>query len=149
MADEIVAYSLARHPAPHRQLVGLGATLYGLFAAPIAWAGDLMVGYALVGHACYPGDLPLGQPIAGLGLVWPLVLAVRLTAFALIASGTVVAYRNWWRTRPPEGHSHHLVERGEGRNRYLGIVGMGFGAIFFLITAAETLSLVMVPLCSY
>jgi hypothetical protein len=149
MADEIVAYSLARHPAPYREKVGFGTLLYGLFAAPIFWAGDLMVAYGLIGHACYPGDLPLGQPTAGLGFVWPLVLACHLLALLLIASGTVVAFSIWRRTGPPQRHSHHLIERGEGRDRYLGIVGMGFGTMFFLITAAETLSLAFVPLCSY
>ena len=149
MADEILAYSLARHPAPHREKVGLGALLYGLFAAPIVWAGDLIINFALVTHACYPGDLPLRHPIAGFGFVWPLVLAIRLVALVLIASGIFVAYRNWRVTGPPEGHSHHLIERGEGRTRYLGIVGMGFGAMFFIIVAVEAITLAMVPMCSY
>lgn len=149
MTDDIVAYSLARHPAPHRARVGLGAIFYGLFAAPIVWSGDLMVDYGLVGHACYPGDLPLGQPTAGLGYVWPLVLACHLLSLALIASGFFVSLRNWRLTGPPEGHAHHLIERGEGRTRYFAIIGMGFAAMFFLIAAAETIALALVPLCSY
>lgn len=149
MPDEIIAYSLADHPAPHRGLVSLTAVLYGLFAAPIVWAGDLMITYGLVGHACFPGDLPLRWPTAGMSQVWPLMLACHLIALVLIASGTMVAFRNWRVTGPPHGHHHHLIERGEGRNRYLGIVGMGFGAMFFLMTVAETLSLAFVPLCSY
>ncbi|MGE0259633.1 MAG: hypothetical protein AB7T18_12860 [Alphaproteobacteria bacterium] len=149
MSDDIVAYSLARHPAPHRDRVGLGAIFYGLFAAPIVWAGDLMIAYGLIGHACYPGNLPLGQPTAGLGFVWWLVLGCHLVALALIASGFFVSLRIWRLTGPPEGHSHHLIERGEGRTRYFGIIGMGFSAMFFLITAAETISLALVPLCSY
>ena len=39
-------YSLAKHPAPHREKIGLGALLYSLFAAPIVWAGDLIVASA-------------------------------------------------------------------------------------------------------
>ena len=149
MADEIIAYSLAHHPAPHRDKVGLAALFYGLFAAPIVWAGDLMVAYGLIGHACYPGDQPLGQPTAEMGFVWPLVLACHLIALVLIASGILTSYRNWRLTGPPEGHSHHLIERGEGRTRYFGIIGMGFGVMFFLITVVETLSLAFVPLCAY
>jgi len=149
MSDDLVAYSLAEHPAPHREKIGLGALLYSLFAAPIVWAGDLMVAYGLIGHACYPGDLPLGRPTAGLEFAWPLLLACHLLALILIASATLVAFRNWRVTGPPVGHHHHLIERGEGRTRYLGIVGMGFGLMFFLITAVETLSLALVPLCSY
>ncbi len=149
MADDVIAYSRANHPAPHRERVGWWALLWALFAAPIFWAGDLMVDYGLVGHACYPGDLPLGGPTRQLHFVMPLVLACHLAALVLIASGTLVAYRNWRVTGPPEGHSHHLIEHGEGRTRYLGIVGMGFGAMFFLITALETISLALVPLCSF
>ena len=111
MSDDIVAYSLAKHPAPHREKVGLGALLYSLFAAPIVWAGNLMVSYGLIG-------------------IW-------------------VAFRNWRLTAPPTGHHHTLIERGEGRVHYLAIVGMGFGLMFFLITAVETLSFALVPLCSY
>ena len=149
MADDIVAYSLARHPAPHRERVSLTALLYGLFAAAIFWAGDLMVDYGLVGHACYPGDLPLRQPTADMGFVWPLVLAFHLLTLVLIASGFLVSLRNWRVTGPPEGHVHHLIERGEGRTRYFGIIGMGFSTMFFMITAAETVAMALVPLCSY
>jgi hypothetical protein len=146
MADEIIAYSLANHPAPHRNRVGLAMLLYGLFAAPIVWAGDLMIDFALVGHACFPGETPLTQPQAP--SVKTIVLLCHLAALLLIASGTGVSYLMWRVTGPPEGHQHHLIERGEGRTRYLGIVGMGFGAMFFLIALAETLSLAFVSLCS-
>lgn len=149
MDEDIIAYSLARHPAPHRKLVSLSLILYALFAAPIVWAGDLMIGYGVVGHACYPGDVPLGWPTADMTYAWPLVLACHLAALALIASGTIAAYVCWRRTGPPQGHHHHLIEKGEGRTRYLGIVGMGFGAMFFLITALELLSHLMVPICTY
>jgi hypothetical protein len=149
MADEIVAYSLANHPAPHREKIGLVFLLYGLFMAPIVWAGDLMIDYGLVGHACYPGHNPLGQPAAGFDFVWPLVLACHLAALVLIASGGFASYRMWQVTGPPHGHHHHMIERGEGRTRYLGIVGMGFSAMFFLITAMETVSVAIVSLCSY
>jgi hypothetical protein len=149
MADELIAYSLAKHPAPHRARIGFGLLLFALFAAPIVWAGDLMITYGLVGHACYPGELPLGSPAIGMGFVWPVVLALHLTALLVIAGGTIAAYRCWRVTEPPPAHHHHLIERGEGRTRYLGIVGMGFGVMFFLITAAEILAHLMVPICTY
>lgn len=149
MDEDLIAYSLAKHPAPHRERVSLALILYALFAAPIVWAGDLMIAFGLVGHACYPGDTPLAQPTAGMAHVWPLVLACHLIALALIASGIAAGYVCWIRTGPPHGHHHHLIEKGEGRTRYIGIVGMGFGAMFFLIAAAELLSHLMVPICTY
>ena len=149
MSDDILAYSRARHPAPHRERVGLASIFYGLFAAPIVWAGDLILDYGLVGHGCYPADLPLGYPSAGFGWIWWGVLGFHLLTLVLIASGFAVAYRDWRVTGPPEGHHHHLMEVGEGRTRFFGIVGMSFAVMFFLIVAGETISLAMVPLCAY
>lgn len=148
MAVELIAYSLAEHPAPHRDRVSLGAIFYALFAAPIVWAGDLMVDFALVSHACYPGDTPLAAPTAGFGWVWPFVLAGGLVALLLIASGGLVGLRNWRVTGPPLGHHHHLMEKGEGRTRYLSICSMGFALLFFALTVTMTVALFFLPLCS-
>jgi hypothetical protein len=147
MPDDLVAYSLAEHPAPHREKIGLPALLYGLFAAPIVWAGDLLIDYGLAVHNCYAGREPHYDPEHG--WIWPLILAFHLLSLVLIASGIAVAYRNWRITGPPQGHYHHLIEKGEGRTRYLGIIGMGFGAMFFLILAGMTIGTGMVPTCLY
>jgi hypothetical protein len=148
MPRELLAYSLSEHPAPHREKVGLVALFYGLFAAPIVWSGQLMVTYGLVGAACYPGDTPLTGPAPGLGWVWWGVLIADLIALALIASGGLVAYRLWRVTGPPESHHHHLIEVGEGRTRYLAICGMGFAAMFFLLSLTQTAALAWVTLCA-
>jgi hypothetical protein len=148
MAEELIAYSLAEHPAPHRDRVSLWSIFYSLFAAPIFWAGDLMVDYALISHACYPGDQPLAAATAGFGWVWRFALALDLVALLLIASGALVGYRNWHMTGPPEGHHHHLMEKGEGRTRYLSICGMGFAFFFFALTLTKTVALFFFPLCA-
>lgn len=149
MSEEILAYSRAHHPGPYRARVSFAALLCGLFAAPIVWAGNLMVGYALAAHACYPGDTPLFSPVGYLHYVWPLVLACHLFALVLIAGGWLVAYRNWRVTGPPESHHHHLLERGEDRTRYFGIVGMGFATMFFMIVAGQTIAMGLIPPCLY
>jgi hypothetical protein len=148
MAEELIAYSLAEHPAPHRGRVALASILYALFAAPIVWAGDLMVDFAVVSHACYPGDTPLAKATAGFDWVWPFVLAANLVALLVIVSGGLVGLRNWRITGPPEGHHHHLMEKGEGRGRYLSICGMGFASLFFTVTVTMTVALLFFPLCS-
>lgn len=149
MAEDFVAYSLAHHPAPHRQRIGAGALAYAVFAAPLLCGLDLVIDYALVGHACYPGDEPLSAPFHGFSGVWLGVLAIHLVTLVLILSGGWVAWRIWARTGPPRSHTHHLLERGEGRDRFLGIVGMAFAVMFFGITAAETVGMAMVRLCAY
>jgi hypothetical protein len=54
MSDRFIAYSQARYPVPHPGRVSLTMLFYGLWIAPIVWAGNLMVTYALSVHACYP-----------------------------------------------------------------------------------------------
>ncbi len=145
--DDIVPYSLSQHPDPHRHAVGITALLGALFAAPIFWAGNLMIDYALVSHACYPGDVPLAAPSAGFGFVWPLVFAFHLFTLLVIAGGFALAYRNWRLTGPPEGHEHELMHRGEGRSRYFGLIAMAWSVIFFVIVATQTVAFFWVALC--
>jgi hypothetical protein len=150
MAEDLIAYSESRHPAQHRDRVGLATLFYGLFAAPIAWAGNLMVTYGLAGHACYPGFGPLDQPVDGFGFVWPLVLGCYLLTLLICASGFVIAYRSWRVTgSESEGHWHHLVEVGEGRTRYLSLIGMAFSMLFFGATLFGAIVLAIEPLCAH
>ncbi|MBV9757265.1 MAG: hypothetical protein JO047_09445 [Alphaproteobacteria bacterium] len=147
---ELIPYSLSHHPAPHRDRVGLFAIMYGLFASPIMWAGHLMLNFGLGSHACYPGDVPLAPGDSGAGWAFPIILAFDIVAIAVIAAAIIVSYRNWRVTGQEwHGHRHHLVEVGEGRTRFLGIVGVAFGAMFLLITVTDTVTLAMVPLCGH
>jgi hypothetical protein len=149
MADEFVAYSLSHHPAPHRQRISTALWMTSVFGAPIIAGLDLMTDYALVGHACYPGREPLASPMAGFGWTWIGVLAIHLAAIALSAGAALLSYRMWRLTGPSVGHAHQLMHTGEGRDRFLGIVGMAFGAMFFLICSAETIAMALVRLCVY
>lgn len=148
MSDARIAYSAAHHPAPHRERVGLGAILYGLFAAPIIWAGNQFVTYGLASHACYPHAVPLPQPVAGFGFVWPLMLACYIVALALCASGAWVARRTWRLSGTEvEGHAHHLLEKGEGRTRFLAVIGISFSLLFFCAVLFGVVVLAIEPLC--
>ncbi len=146
---ELVPFSLAHHPAPHRDRVGIGTIFYGLFASPIAWAGQLMINYAVVSHACYPGMDPLPYAESGAGWGWWISIAFDALALLVIASAFLVSLYMWRRTgKENEGHEHHLMEKGEGRTRFLGIVGMSFAVLFFFVTATTMISLGMVPICT-
>jgi hypothetical protein len=46
------------------------------------------------------------------------------------------------------GGSHHLVEVGEGRSRFLAVCGMVTAGGFFIAIAFNTLSVLLVPLCA-
>ena len=147
--NDFVAYSLAHHPAPHRHRVSGAMWFCSVFGAPISAGVELVVDYALVGHACYPGIEPLASPVAGFGWTWIGVLAIHLAAIALSIGAALLSYRMWRLTGPARGHAHQLIEKGEGRNRFLGIIGMAFGAMFFMISAAETIAMALVHLCVY
>jgi hypothetical protein len=150
MTHEIIAFSEANHPGRHRSRVGLMALFFGLFAAPIAWAGNLMVTYALATHACYPAGEPLSALAAGFGFAWPLILACYLIALALCLAAGLVSFRNWRATgREVGGGFHHLIEKGEGRTRYLSIIGMAYSILFFAAVLFGAIVLAIVPLCEH
>jgi len=149
MSDESIGYSQARHPSPHRERVGLLALFYGLFIAPIVWAGNLMITYALATHACFPGHDPLGKVAPDFGFAWPLILALFVATLLLCASGFAVSLRNWNISgTESEGHVFHLLDAGEGRTRYLSIIGMAYGVLFFALTLVGIIILAIVPLCA-
>jgi hypothetical protein len=147
--DNTLAYSAAHHPAQHRERVGLTPLFFGLFSGPIVWAGNLMFTYALGAHACYPGRDPLNASIQGFGFAWPLILVSYCVALLVCAAAFAVSLRNWRLTgSESEGHWHHLMEVGEGRTRFLGIIGMAFSLLFFAALVFGIIVLAIVPLCA-
>lgn len=147
--SDYVAYTASKHPAPHATEVGLAPLFYGLFAAPIMWAGNFMVDYGLVSYACYPGSRPLAEAQPGLAFVFWLTLAFHALTLVVCASAGFVAFRNWTATRyEAEGHAHHLVEAGEGRARFLSFIGMAFSTLFFAATVFSILIYAIEPLCA-
>ena len=148
MSDDLVAYSESRHPAPHRERVRLRTLFYGMFAAPIVWAGNLMVTYGVIGHACYPGYAPLDRVVDGFGFAWPFVIACYIVSLLICVSSFFVSYRAWRVTgSESEGHLHHLMEAGEGRTRYFGIIGMSSSVLFFAAILFGTFVPFILPLC--
>jgi hypothetical protein len=149
MPSDVIPFSLARHPAQHRARVSIWVVLYSVFASGIFWAGHLILNFALAVHACYPGRIPLARVDSGAGWAWPLILGLDIATLLLIGSTFLTSYRIWQRSgTEAEGHHHHLMEKGEGRTRFLGIVGMAFAVMFFLITMTDTITLAMVPICA-
>jgi hypothetical protein len=150
MADDVIAYSRAEHPALHRERVSLASLFFGLFASSIVWAGNLMICYGLAAHACYPGHDPLGYAIHGFGFAWPLTIACHVITLAVCVAAGAVSYVNWTTTgHETEGHIHHLMEKGEGRTRYLSLIGMCFSGLFFGATLISILIFAFEPLCAH
>jgi hypothetical protein len=135
------------HPSPQRDLVGAGAIAFAIGAGPTAWFVQLGFNASFAAHACFPKDVPLATPLWGsLQLV---MLSIDVLALAVCSFGFLMAWRSWQKTgteRP--GSAHHLLESGDGRSRFMAMVGMMTSALFFAATAFATLNLAVVPPCN-
>jgi hypothetical protein len=120
----------AHHPAPHRGRVSLVTLLFGVFAAPVAWNLQLLFEAAISGHVCYPKDTPLSGVGAG-AHGWALGIDVLCLILALVALG--VSLRSWREVRAEKrGSGHHLLDAGEGRTRFLAMLGILNSCLFLL-----------------
>jgi hypothetical protein len=135
------------HPSPHRERVGAWAMWFGILGAPVAWSVQQLINAPLFAHGCYPKDVPLAAPIWGnagsVGLV------VEVVAVVLCVAAGLVALRNWRRTREEkEGSGHHLMESGDGRSRFMAMVGIICSGLFLLAVVVATAFLVLVQPCN-
>jgi hypothetical protein len=135
-----------KHPAPARNNASLGSLCFSLAAPPLAWSFQSIAGYGLSSEACYPGDTPRMLPVfAGL---WNLLVGINGMALVVGVLGMTIAYRNWSATRAEAGgDAPHLIERGEGRTRFLAMCGLLLGAGFMVATVFTSVALLISPVC--
>jgi hypothetical protein len=147
MTESVKAPPLEHHPAPHRDRVGLLPVVFGIAAAPIAWDTQLIANSAFIGHACYPRGLPLTEP--QWPALWLTLLIISLVGIAVAVAAGLVSWRNWRLTHDETGGGeHHVLESGQGRTRFLAMVGMMTSILFLLALIFGTISIFLVPLCS-
>ena len=141
-----VDHSFVEHPSPHRATTSVGGLLYGLMAAPLAWATEQLANSALAQEACFPLTRPLVAPEFH-GLV-AYQSAVVVLSLIVSASGAFVAWRAWQATRKERpGNHHELLAIGEGRSRFMAFAGLltSIGAI--VATLFSVIALLLVPAC--
>ena len=134
------------HPAPHRARVGHWTTWFAILGAPLAWTLQLLVNASLAGYACYPHDVPLATPL------WPhlvgIAAGVEAVAIGICIAAGIASWLNWRRSRGEKlGDAHHVVQSGDGRTRFMAMVGMLTSALFLIATAFAALNLTTVPAC--
>ena len=102
------------HPAPHRHRVALGALLLGLIAAPLAWEVQVLASSAIAVHN------------------WRTALfAIAAVCIATALLGGVIALRSWRLTFGEfPGSAHHLLDRGQGRARFMAMCGVLVSLLF-------------------
>lgn len=146
MAEQTLPPINIDHPAPQRNRVGLAALLFGIAAAPTAWNAQLLLGVSLSGHACYPRERLLSAPLWG--NLWWILLGVSVIGIVFAVAGGVVAWRSWRRTYEEMlGTADHLLDRGEGRTRFMAMCGILTSAVFLLALIFGTAAFFLVPLC--
>lgn len=126
------------HPSPRAHRLSLWSLMLALIGAPLAWSVQISAGYAAAAYACYPHRDALAAPVLphlhlALGLLSAGAIAVA------VLSG-LLAWRNWKRTREEvEGDHHSLLEKGEGRSRFMALCALinsiGFSLALLLTSA--------------
>jgi len=102
------------HPAPHRHRVALAALLFGLIAAPLAWQVQVLASSAISVHD------------------WRTALfTIAGVCIATALAGGAVAFVSWRRTFAEfPGSAHHLLDRGQGRARFMAMCGILVSLLF-------------------
>lgn len=145
-ADSRTELGRVSHPAPTRHRVSNWALAFALLGAPFAWSAHMLVNSALVSVAC-KGANPLFGALT-LETAFILVVIVSVVTLVVSAAAGYVAYSAWVATSGDDQESHYsVVEVGEGRTRFLALVGMVFSGGFFAASIFDVLALFMVPLC--
>lgn len=108
---------------------GTRGLLFGLLAAPIAWAALHMFDYFVIETACRAGLL--GGTFAGLtGVAW-VVLAATLVALVVSVVAGVLSYRRWRATSDPQDAGE--LNPVEARSSFLALSGVLVSALFILL----------------
>ncbi|MEO8546407.1 MAG: hypothetical protein ABI434_22660 [Burkholderiaceae bacterium] len=135
-------------PAPPMSRAGPGVVslFAGMVMAPLAWALQMLIGYGLAAHACYPTDIALSAPL------WPhlraIVGTVSVLLWILLAVGFFIAWRNWQSTRAHAADwAEYSVQSGAGRSRFMATCGLWVSALFAIVQLFTSMGILWIPGC--
>lgn len=113
---------MEEHLAPPPWTVTGGKTWAGVLGGPLAWFASQQVSYILVPWACH------GGPLNAIHLA-------NLVALAIVALTGAFSWREWRRAG-----WHVSDERAppEGRQRFLGLMGLTLSGLFGLVIITQT-----------
>lgn len=118
----------------------------GIVIAPLAWSLQLLVGYGLAAHACYPADLALESPLwANLRTI---VGAISAALWLVLGAGCAIAWRNWKATRAhSDAGAHQIIQSGGGRPRFMALCGVMVSGLFAVVLLFTSVGILWVPSC--
>jgi hypothetical protein len=148
MPKEIMASYGVEHPAPHRGRVSDALLFAALLAAPLAWAAQLLLNYALAANACFPRQTPRTSPAPGWEWLHSGLIAINLVALAIAIAATLVTAALWRRTREEaQGGHEQLIDVGHGRTRFFAIWGVWSGVWFIIQILFGAVAAIGAPGC--
>ena len=134
------------HPSMNRPAVAripVGFALnFAVFGAPLAWLLQLVFGYALAAHACFPIDVPLVVPVWG--SLWWILLGIDLAAVSIAGAAllTALGCRAAWRGVEPQNIA-------ETRNRFIAHWSVLTSTLFSIAVVFTIVMLFIEPVCNY
>jgi len=120
--------------------------LFGLFGAPAAWIGQLVLNYALASYPCMPDDAAYASVPASWAWDRPLLFAINILALLIALAAAVSATQDWRRSR--DWKAHGPLQARATRIRFLAYCGLMTGWGFLVAIGFTTVALIGVPSCS-
>lgn len=125
------------HPSPARSKLARWRVVGGLLIAPLAFAAQILVSYAVAARGCGTGRLPSV----------PLTI-INLAALASLLCGLLLSWRSHCALRGEEGGSTtELHDKGDGRTRFLVQFGLWMSLLFAIAGMIEFLAIVSLGTC--
>lgn len=149
MAPTVIESYGIEHPAPQRGEIPPLTLCLALVAAPAAWCLQLVVIYGFASLACFQRGAPRHTLPEAWNALPATLLAVNLIALLVALAGLFDSHRIWLQTNT-EGRGGHerLLHAGEGRTRFLAVIGIWASVWFALMIGFDTIALLGVPPCS-
>lgn len=122
---------------------------FAFLGAAAAWSLQLIIGYAMLAHACYPSGDPLDMLSAyGARIAVAIVTAVTfvIACAALASAWRLVTVTNGRRIGFGEAA---MVSDDDGIPRYLATAGVLIGIVFTLLIIFNGLALILEPTCRF
>lgn len=118
----------------------------GMVIAPFAWALQVLIGYSVAAHACFPTDISLDAPVWG--NLRAIVGATSVLLWILLGIGCGVAWWNWRATRPQSNvGAGQIIQKGTGRPRFMALCGVIVSGLFAIALAFTSVGIFWVPSC--
>jgi hypothetical protein len=145
-ADDVM---LSHRPLAHRERAMPLGLAFGLLAGPLAWFGQLCIGYGMSSWPCFPKDQHLLRPVSGFGWTGVTIDIITIVALAISLMAILVSWRLLPRTLAQSAAAQRpLVEVGTERMRFLALWGMMSGSGFAIAIVFTGIAYFILPRCA-